>query len=126
MNKKNARTLGVRLDAHDTERLEKFEKETSIEGVSLARASLKAALDCYFENGEISVPIKLVIASKHEAQTVKPGQTTKTAPPAGSYSNIKQLPPQHLAADDQESADSAPPPQNQVNYGSGKRRKKGA
>jgi hypothetical protein len=63
MSIKNARILGIRLDETDASRVAKFENETSIEGVSLARAALKAALAYYEEVGSINVPIKLVIAS---------------------------------------------------------------
>ncbi len=47
MSTKNARTLGIRLDEKTNARLEQFEQATLIEGVSLARAALIAALDSY-------------------------------------------------------------------------------
>lgn len=89
MSIKNARTLGVRLDEHDTKRLEQFEKATSIEGVSLARASLKASLDYYEQHGEISVPIKLVIAPKQAPSKIvhlrEHIQGSKVAEEPGEY-----------------------------------------
>jgi hypothetical protein len=74
MSKKNARILGLRLDQEDTDRLERFEKETTLEGVSLARAALKAALSYYEQNGEISLPLHISpIGSKPSAPSVKAG-----------------------------------------------------
>ncbi|GAA5141295.1 hypothetical protein GCM10023213_25180 [Prosthecobacter algae] len=120
MSKKDARTLGLRLDANDTSRVAKFENETSIEGVSLARAALKAALDCYEENGEISVPLRFSIApSKQQAPTVKPGQNAKPV----DFSNITPLPKQHLAAEDEGSVEADQSQPKKVSYTSGKRKK---
>ena len=74
MSKKNARILGLRLDQEDTDRLERFEKETTLEGVSLARAALKAALTYYEEHGKISLPLNISpVGSKPSAPSVKAG-----------------------------------------------------
>lgn len=73
-SKKNARILGIRLDQEDSDRLERFEKETTLEGVSLARAALKAALSYYEEHGKISLPLHMSpIGSKPSAPSVKAG-----------------------------------------------------
>ena len=68
---KNARILGIRLDDHTTQRLTRFEKETLIEGVSLARAALCASLDSYEANGTLSLPLKIVPA-QNEAKFTSP------------------------------------------------------
>lgn len=62
MSLKNARTLGLRLDHTENERLHKFETETNIDAVALTRAALKAALTYYEDTGSISFP--LYISSK--------------------------------------------------------------
>lgn len=72
MSIKNARTLGIRLDQKDTDRLEKFEAQTTIDGVSLARAALKAALNYYEETGSISLP--LYISSKPSKPMLGPNE----------------------------------------------------
>lgn len=66
---KNARILGIRLDDHTNTRLTRFENDTLIEGVSLARAALCAALDSYEENSTLSLPLKIVSATATSAQT---------------------------------------------------------
>jgi hypothetical protein len=63
MSIKNARTLGIRLDEHDASILQRYEMETTMEGVGLARAALKAALKFYEANGQITVPLKIVPAT---------------------------------------------------------------
>ncbi|WP_395739330.1 hypothetical protein [Prosthecobacter sp.] len=67
MSTKNARTLGLRLDAADDARLAKFEEETHIEGVSLARASLKASLSAYEQRGALSLPLVVISQSEYLA-----------------------------------------------------------
>lgn len=87
----------------------------------------------FYKDGIIDYAEKIIQAEaresspKPEAPTVKSGAPSKTAPPAGS-SNISKMPPQHLRdrAADEPGDDSELPPPNQVNYGSGKRKKKGA
>jgi hypothetical protein len=64
---KNARNLGLRLDQITADRLSSFENTTKIEGVTLARAALEAALDAFQSTGKISFPLTLQIASEtHE------------------------------------------------------------
>ena len=62
--KKNARILGIRLDAIDDERITRFEKATHIEAVSLARAALKAALTRFEATGTLVLPLRIADASK--------------------------------------------------------------
>lgn len=59
MKLKNARTLGIRLDATDTQRIDKFEMTTHIEAVSLARAALKAALTTFEATGSLTLPLRI-------------------------------------------------------------------
>lgn len=66
MSTKNARILGIRLDATDAARVAKFEQDTHIEGVSLARAALKAALSYYEQHGSLALPLRLVEAVAEE------------------------------------------------------------
>lgn len=61
---KNARILGIRLDDHTNQRLTRFEKETLIEGVSLARAALIASLDTYEAMGTLTLPLKITSGSQ--------------------------------------------------------------
>jgi hypothetical protein len=63
MSIKNARTLGVRLDEKTTARVAAFEEKTHIEGVSLARASLLAALDYFDATGTLSLPLRITEAN---------------------------------------------------------------
>lgn len=60
MSIKNARTLGLRIDAADNEILERFEAETHLEAVSLLRAAFKAALNRYSETGSLTVPLRVI------------------------------------------------------------------
>jgi hypothetical protein len=60
---KNARNLGLRLDQITADRLSSFEDATKIEGVTLARAALEAALDAFQSTGKISFPLTIQIAS---------------------------------------------------------------
>lgn len=79
MNTKNARTLGVRLDATDTARISKFEAETNIEAVSLARAALKAALTAFETTGHLSLPLYVTDQpSSEQARMLKVAQTVET------------------------------------------------
>jgi len=64
MSTKNARTLGLRLDAVDDARLTRFEEATAIEGVSLARAALKAALTQFERKGSLTLPLQIVEAAE--------------------------------------------------------------
>lgn len=64
MSTKNARTLGIRLDEKTNARLVKFEEATLIEGVSLARAALIAALDSFEANQSLTLPLKIVSATQ--------------------------------------------------------------
>ena len=65
MTTKNARQLGLRLDSEDDKRLTKFESETHVEPVSLARAALKAALSAYEEHGSLSLPLRVISQSQY-------------------------------------------------------------
>lgn len=80
MSLKNARTLGIRLDQTENERLHKFESETTIDGVSLARAALKAALNYYEQTGSISLPLYITIKSPAKA-TLPLNEFPVTKPP---------------------------------------------
>lgn len=114
MSIKNARTLGIRLDQKDTDRLHKFEAETTIDGVSLARAALKAALAYYEEHGNISLPLYLTTSCvKPLAPTVKAGPTKQ-----GKPTNIHDLNRQIAADLPAGNTDLAPPVR--VRYPSGK------
>lgn len=79
MSTKNARILGIRLDSIDAERVKRFEDTTHIEGVSLARAALKAALARFEETGSLSLPLRVV---EDAAQApAKPFKITKIIGP---------------------------------------------
>ena len=65
MTTKNARQLGLRLDSEDDKRLTKFEQETHVEPVSLARAALKAALTAYEEQGSLSLPLRVISQAQY-------------------------------------------------------------
>jgi len=121
MSIKNARTLGIRLDQTDNSRLEKFERETTLDGVSLARAALKAALQFYEETGSISLPLYISDKnSKPQPQAAKSGPVKTAASP----SNITPLPEQHIAADVAGNDDNLQARQKIV-YSSGQKKKKG-
>lgn len=68
MSLKNARTLGIRLDQNLDARLTSFENKTHIEGVSLCRAALKAALDEFESAGSLSLPLRIVSAKNTPPQ----------------------------------------------------------
>jgi hypothetical protein len=121
MSLKNARTLGIRLDQIDNERLEKFERETTMDGVSLARASLKAALNYYEETGSISFPLHIADKySKSQAPTVKTGPTTPTT--QTKHSQI--IPLNQNQAADQPADNRDLSPKVRVRYPSGKNQAK--
>jgi hypothetical protein len=67
---KNGRNLGLRLDHATTTRLEAFEQSTKVEGVTLARAALEAALDCYARTGRISFPLRIDTLTQQAETTV--------------------------------------------------------
>jgi hypothetical protein len=81
MSTKNARTLGLRLDAIDDARLTRFEQATHIEGVSLARAALKAALDQFERKGSLTLPLQIIdapaAAPPPAASSTKPFAVTR-------------------------------------------------
>lgn len=82
MSKKNARILGVRLDATDADRVEKFEQSTHIEGVSLARAALKGALNEFERTGKLSLPLRIVEAKQPQfsiTQLIGPDAQSKAS-----------------------------------------------
>jgi len=84
MSTKNARTLGIRLDETDAQRLAHFEATTQIEAVSLARAALKAALNTFDEHGTLTLPLYIVTqnpASKPEFLAAQQPSNVVTLPP---------------------------------------------
>ena len=94
---KNARILGIRLDAAEADILQQIEATTNITPVSLVRAALKAVLLRWQQHKELVVPFHLVTsselakmnASKQEPLTVNLGPLAKA--PADLPSNIMQL-----------------------------------
>jgi len=54
------KVIGVRVDEATDARLAKFERETGVERVTLARNAMIAALDYYDRAGRISFPLVLV------------------------------------------------------------------
>lgn len=66
---KNARNLGLRLDQQTTDRLTAFESATKIEGVTLARAALEAALEAYHRTGQIAFPLRMETAATDHERT---------------------------------------------------------
>lgn len=64
MDLKNARTLGLRIDASHNEILARWEADTHMEGVGLARAALYAALQYYNTHGSISLPLQVTPVAK--------------------------------------------------------------
>jgi hypothetical protein len=66
MSTKNARILGIRLDQKTNARLVRFENTTLIEGVSLARAALIAALETYERHGSLTLPLKIISFAQNE------------------------------------------------------------
>lgn len=92
-----------------------------MDGVSLARAALKAALTFYEETGSISLPLYISNKSeKNSPQTVNAGTTQTVVSP----SNIIPLQKQSIAAEDQSDTSNIPPAQR-VRYPSGQKKRKG-
>lgn len=60
MSAKTARNLGIRLDSILAARLERFEERTGVEGTTLGRKAIEAALDYFEINGQITFPLELV------------------------------------------------------------------
>lgn len=55
-----SRNLGIRLDGPLSARLNHFENETGIEGTTLGRQLLDAALEYYERNGAITFPLAVI------------------------------------------------------------------
>jgi hypothetical protein len=115
MSIKNARILGVRLDEKTTARVAIFEQKTHIEAVSLARASLLAALDYFDATGSLSLPLQITPATHTEEkiagqknanlleslQCAPPAPSRKRSPSTGpvpTTANIVRLPPPPVIA----------------------------
>ena len=115
MSIKNARILGVRLDEKTTARIAVFEQKTHIEAVSLARASLLAALDYFDATGSLSLPLQISPATPTEEkiagqknanllesdQCAPPAPSRKRSPSTGptpTTANIVRLPPPPVIA----------------------------
>lgn len=64
MSLKNARTLGIRLDQTENERLHKFETETNIDAVALTRAGFANRADLLRRHRQHQFP------SLHQQQTL--------------------------------------------------------
>jgi hypothetical protein len=95
MSPKNARTLGIRLDDATATDLDQFERETHIEGVSLARTALKCALAYYKLRGHISLPLYIVDASylSQHAQPPTTSHVTSPAQPCASIADLESIIP---------------------------------
>ena len=118
MSIKNARILGVRLDEKTTARIAVFEQKTHIEAVSLARASLLAALDYFDATGSLSLPLQISpaapteekIAQQNNADQLKSKKTAQvpdlstppppppTPPVEKTHENVVYLPPSCVVA----------------------------
>ena len=61
--KDSPRNMGLRLDPILSSTLAEFENSTGVEGTTLARNSLKAALTYWQQHGHISFPLVLSEAS---------------------------------------------------------------
>lgn len=59
------RNLGVRLDPALTERLKRFEKRTGVNGATLGRNAIEAALNWFDRHGTIMFPLHVVDDSRH-------------------------------------------------------------
>lgn len=75
MSIKNARTLGIRLDADDAATLKEIEDTAFIDGVALARASLKAALTHWRQHKSLSLPLQITDAAASKQPAPKPVKT---------------------------------------------------
>ena len=93
MSTKNHRTLGVRLDEHDNTRHAQYERETHDEGVSLARASLRAALDYFEANGSIILPLRITDAAKNTGQSHAQYSTMRAIASAHLQDSTPERPP---------------------------------
>lgn len=99
MSLKNARTLGLRIDAADNKILEQFEAETHIEAVSLLRAAFKAALKRYAQKGSLTVPLHIV--DDADFKTLLRQKVSEAAPATSALvlnetsapTNIESIPP---------------------------------
>jgi hypothetical protein len=60
-----SKVIGVRVDPATDARLAKFETETGVERVTLARNAMLAALDYYEKRGRISFPLLLIEPTQH-------------------------------------------------------------
>ncbi|WP_038164610.1 hypothetical protein [Verrucomicrobium sp. BvORR106] len=60
--------IGLRVEDAEIARLKRFTQKTGIEGVTLARAALAAALDYFDANGRITLPLQI-----QPEQAEKPG-----------------------------------------------------
>jgi len=115
MSIKNARILGVRLDEKTTARIAVFEQKTHIEAVSLARASLLAALDYFDATVSLSLPLQISPATPTEEkiagqknanllesqECAPPAPSRKRSPSTGpvpTTANIVRLPPPPVIA----------------------------
>ena len=142
MSIKNARILGVRLDEKTTARIAVFEQKTHIEAVSLARASLLAALDYFEATGSLSLPLQIFPATpsqkidrQNNADALKSkinssGVSPKAPPPPSKekYENIVQLPAACVVAtllhDTLDMQPSTPAAEPRINARYGKKRRK--
>jgi hypothetical protein len=113
MSIKNARTLGLRIDAADNAILVQFEAETHLEAVSLLRAAFKAALKRYKEKGSLTVP--LYVVDDIDFKTLLRQKLLDAAPATSLIVLTEDSQPTIIA--------SIPPPKD-VSYDSGKKRTK--
>jgi len=148
MSTKNARILGIRLDQKTNARLVRFENATLIEGVSLARAALIAALETYERHGSLTLPLKIISSAQNEnlftsqvsenlmeSTACKPPNIAKSAistvispakPPDKEPANLVKLPPPPVLASLNQSLVESPnldSPRQDVTYPKGRRKK---
>jgi len=114
MSLKNARTLGLRIDAQDNEILEKIQTETFLEPVSLLRMALKATLKRYHEKGSLTLPIHVLDDADYKA--LLPAHKLAGNVPATSLLALNE--------DSQPGNIESLPPRQEVSYDSGKKRKR--
>lgn len=67
-----SKVIGVRVDSETDGRLARFEHDTGVERVTLARNALLAALDYYERKGRISFPLILVEPNRDSSDS-RPG-----------------------------------------------------
>jgi hypothetical protein len=148
MSTKNARILGIRLDQKTNARLVRFENTTLIEGVSLARAALIAALETYERHGSLTLPLKIISSAQNEnlftsqvsenlmeSTACKPPNIAKSAistvispaqPPDKEPANLVKLPPPPVLASLNQSlveSTNLDSPCQDVTYPKGRRKK---